>query len=807
MRYLVVVVAAVLVVLLAISGPTLAQQKTAPPATNAASAAEARALLDKYCVTCHNARLKTANLTFDKMDLSQVASDGAVWEKAVRKLRGGMMPPPGMPRPPLAAVDSFVTWLESSLDQAAGANPNPGTVALHRLNRAEYANAMRDLFGIEVDSTALLAADDISDGFDNMANVLKVSPTFLDQYITAAREVAHQAVGQPPPSGPVRVNLRGTPADPADLPLGTRTGTVAEYLFPADGEYEFRMAAGGGRGGRGGRGGAPAGPAAFAGGPENSSVVTLDGVKISTVGRVAVKAGPHKIVVSTPARSFIESESLLEAFVPGSAGPGYGGAGGRGGAPAAGVSVNGPFNATGTPLNSPSRQRIFVCHPPATSDAASEEIACASRIFANIERRAFRRPVTDRDVAAPLAFFKEARTAGDFDKGIEGGLVAILASPKFLYRAEIPPQNVAPGAMYRISDLELASRLSFFLWSSIPDNELLTLAEQGKLKDPAVLEKQVKRMLASPRANSLVTNFAFEWLKLRDMASFDPDPIVYPEFDASLRRAFQKEMELFIGSVFHEDRSALDLLNGNYTYVNERLALHYGIPNVRGDQFRSVTLTDPNRWGLLGKGALLMVTSYPNRTAPVLRGAFILESIAGTPPSPPPPNIPAFKENKDGEAAKTVRQIMEEHRANPSCNACHGVMDPLGFAFENYDSIGAWRSKDKFARTVIDSAGKLVDGTSVNGPADVRQALMKHPDQFVQTMAEKLLTYALGRHLEYYDMPGVRKIVKDAARDNYRFSSIVMGIVKSPQFEMRMKARDVAAKNTQTASNQKVGKN
>jgi mono/diheme cytochrome c family protein len=794
MRY---VVAAATVGLALISSAQLrAQQKSAP-----ANAASGRALLDKYCVTCHNARLKTANLTFDKMDLARVADDGAVWEKAVRKLRGGMMPPPGAPRPDLAAVDSFVTWLESSLDQAAGANPNPGTVALHRLNRTEYANVMRELFGIDVDAAALLPADDMSDGFDNIANVLKVSPSFLDQYITAARAVSVQAIGRPLPSDAIRVTLRGTPAEPADLPLGTRSGTVAEYLFPADGEYEFRMGGAGG-GGRGGRGGAP--PAAFAGDAENGAVVTLDGVKIATTGRVAVKAGMHKIVVSTPARSFIENESMLQSFVPGGSGPAYGGAGGRGGPAAGAVTVNGPFNPAGSRVDTVSRQRIFVCRPPDTS----EEAACAARIFANIEHRAFRRPVTDRDTAAPMAFFKQARAAGDFEKGIEGGLIAILASPKFLYRAEIPPQSVAAGSIYRISDLELASRLSFFLWSSIPDSELLTVAEQGKLKDPAVLEQQVKRMLKQPQAKSLVSNFAFQWLKLRDMAGFEPDPIIYPSFDARLRQAFTREMELFVGSVFQEDRSALDLLNGDYTYVNERLALHYGIPNVRGDQFRRVTLTDPNRFGLLGKGAILMVTSYPNRTAPVLRGSFILENIAGTPPSPPPPNVEAFKENKEGEQAKTVREIMEQHRANPSCNACHGVMDPLGFAFENYDSIGTWRTKDKYARTLIDSAGKLVDGTAVNGPADVRQALMKHPDQFVQTMTEKLLTYGLGRRLEYYDMPMVRKIVRDSAKDDYRFSSVVMGIVKSAPFQMSVKATESAAKRpTETAKNAPAARN
>ncbi len=786
MRYLVVAVAVA-----SLSGHLSGQQKSAP-----ANAASGRALLDKYCVTCHNARLKTANLTFDKMDLSHVADDGAVWEKAVRKLRGGMMPPPGAPRPDLSAVDSFVSWLETSLDQAAAANPNPGSVALHRLNRTEYANAMRELFGIDVDAAALLPADDMSDGFDNIANVLKVSPSFLDQYISAARAVSIQAIGKPLPSEAVLVNLRGTPADPADLPLGTRNGTVAEYLFPADGEYEFRVGGAGG-GGRGGRGRVP--QAGFT--PESdATVVTLDGVKIATTGRVIVKAGMHKIAVSTPARSLIENESMLQSFVPGSAGQAYGGAGGRGGGAQGAVTVNGPFNPAGSHVDTVSRQRIFVCRP----QDDSEEAACASRIFANIAHRAFRRPVTDRDTAAPMAFFKQARAAGDFEKGIEGGLIAILASPKFLYRAEIPPPNVAAGSLYRISDLELASRLSFFLWSSIPDSELLNVAEQGKLKDPAVLEQQVKRMLKQPQAKSLVSNFAFQWLKLREMASFEPDPIVYPSFDARLRQAFTREMELFVGSVFQEDRSTLDLLQGNYTYVNERLALHYGIPNVRGDQFRRVTLNDPNRFGLLGKGAILMVTSYPNRTAPVLRGSFILENIAGTPPSPPPPNVEAFKENKEGEKAKTIREIMEQHRANPSCNACHGVMDPLGFAFENYDSIGTWRTKDKYARTLIDSAGKLVDGTSVNGPADVRQALMKHPDQFVQTMTEKLLTYGLGRRLEYYDMPMIRKIVRGAAKDDYRFSSVIMGIVKSPPFQMSVKATESAAKKTtETAQDNK----
>ena len=520
--------------------------------------------------------------------------------------------------------------------------------------------------------------------------------------------------------------------------------------------------------------------------------MTLDGVRVPLTGRVFVTAGVHKVGVGTPARSFVESESALQSFIPGAGGGAFGAA--RGGGGGASVTVNGPFDPTGTRIEVPSRARIFVCHPP----DKNEELACANTIFSNLARRAFRRPVTDKDLAAPLAFFNDGGTSGDFEAAIQNGLMAILASPKFLYRVEFPPENLKAGAIYRIGDLDLASRLSFFLTSSIPDDELLKTAEQGRLKDAKVLEQQVRRLLVSPQSNSLVTNFAFQWLKVREINALDPDPLIYPNFDAGLRNAFRREIELFVESIIREDRSATDLLTADYTFVNERLAMHYGIPNVRGEVFRRVTLPDSTRWGLLGKGAILMVTSYPNRTAPVLRGAFILENITGTPPSPPPPNVEPFKENKEGERALTVRQIMEQHRANPTCNACHGVMDPLGFALENFDTIGAWRTKDRFARTAIDAGGKLVDGTAVSGPADLRQALMKHPEVFVQTMTEKLLTYALGRNLDYNDMPTVRKIVRDAARDNYRFSSIVMGIVNGAQFQMRKipevpKATEVAA--------------
>jgi hypothetical protein len=436
-------------------------------------------------------------------------------------------------------------------------------------------------------------------------------------------------------------------------------------------------------------------------------------------------------------------------------------------------------------VETPNRRKVFLCRPATPAD----ESACAARIVAILARKAFRRPVTDADLTPLMQFFADGRKTGTFEQGIENALTAMLSSAKFLYRTEPPPANAQPGAIYRLSDIELASRLSFFLWSSIPDNELLTLAEQRKLSVPKTLEAQVRRMLADPRSKTLTTNFAFQWLRVRDTATLDPDPYTYPAFDAPLRTAIRHEMELFLESIFREDRSVLDLLSANYTFLNERLARHYQVPNVRGDQFRRVTLTDPNRFGLLGKASVQMVTAYPNRTSPVLRGAYILENLLGTPPAPPPPNVEAFKENKEGEQFKTIRQIMETHRANPTCNACHGVMDPLGFALENFDTIGAYRGMDAFTRTKIDTSGKLVDGTAVNGPADLRTALLAHPEQFVQTLTEKLAMYALGRRIEYYDMPGIRAIVRDLKATDYRFSSLVMGIVSAPAFRSSMVER------------------
>jgi mono/diheme cytochrome c family protein len=748
------------VFLLNVFGAARPQQK---PAASTAStpAAQHKALVDQYCVGCHNQRSKTAGLMFDTMDLADVAKHGEVWEKAIRKLRGGLMPPPGSRQPERSSVDSFITWLETSLDQASAKNLDPGGVTLHRLNRTEYANSMRELFGIEVDASALLPTDDISDGFDNIADVLKVSPSFLDQYINAARAVTVQALAGAPTSNPARVLLRGNldqnPFVEGGLPLGTQPVMLTEHLFPADGEYEFRI--------------------------NGTAIVTLDGAKIGTTGRVAVKGGVHKVGLANMPRSFIESENALQSFVPaggGGGGAGGGGRGGGGGVPAGAVQIVGPYVPAGSLLEPVNRRRIFICRPAAEAD----EQACATKILSNIAKMAFRRPVTDRDLVAPLAFFKDGRSTGNFETGIQSGMMAILASPKFLYRAEPAPAGVAPGAVYKISDLELASRLSFFLWSQGPDQTLLDLAVQKKLSDPVVLDQQVKRMLSDARAKALVSNFAFQWLKIRDLDKVETDAVLFPNFDQSLRQAFRREMELFVESIVRENRSVMDFVNADYTFVNERLAAHYDIPNVRGNLFRRVTLTDQNRFGLLGKGAVLTVTSYPNRTAPVIRGAWILENIMGTPPAAPPPDVEGFKENKDGEKPKTIREIMEQHRAKPSCNGCHGVMDPLGFALENFDAIGGWRSKDRWAGEIIDASGKLVDGTPVASPTDLRKALDKRPDQLVQTVTEKLMTYALGRMVQYYDMPAVRKIVRDAAREDRRFGSIVLGIVKSAPFQM-----------------------
>jgi hypothetical protein len=782
-------------------------QAQAPGVSVASIAAPSRALIDSYCISCHNQRTKTADLALDTLSVDDVSAHAEVWEEVVRKLRGGLMPPAGVRRPPQAEVDAFVRSLEQALDQAALANPNPGRVALHRLNRVEYANAIEDLLGVRVDAAALLPKDDEADGFDNVASVLTVSPSFLEQYISAARVVTNLALGN---RAQRAVSITYRPARGTDqtqrvegLPLGTRGGLIVQHLFPADGEYKLNI-----------NGLAGAG---YVRGMEyvHTLVVLIDGVKVFQ-GRIGgeedikaidqrqaaavadingrfqsipltVTAGPHKIGVTFTARTFAESDDVLGSFKPGALEDRIVRVGS--------VEVLGPFNPSGL-SDTPARQRVFVCRPASAKGAGAagpptrDEETCASKIFANLAHRAFRRPVTPQDLEAPLAFYKAARQNADFEAAIREALPAILASPKFLYRSERTPATVKAGTTHRVSDFELASRLAFFLTGRAPDGQLLAAAGKGGLGQPKAVEAQIRRLLATPQANSLITSFAFQWLKLRALDDVDPDAILFPNFDESLREAFKREVELFVESVFREDRSVLDLLTADYTFVNERLALHYGIPDVRGTRFRRVTLADQNRFGLLGKGGVLTVTSYANRTAPVLRGAWILENLMGTPPAAPPPDVEGFPENKDGEKAKSVREIMEMHRAKPSCASCHGIMDPLGFALENFDAIGEWRSTDRWAAAPIDAAGKLVDGTSVGGPVDLRKALMRRPDQFVQTMTEKLMTYGLGRSVEYYDMPAVRQIVRDAARDNYRFSSIVIGIVKSAPFQMRKSATE-----------------
>ena len=752
-----------------------------------------RALVDQYCITCHNQKAPTANLMLDKMDLADVPARAETWEKVIQKLRGGMMPPLGLPRPNKAAVDGLIADLETSLDQAYLAQVNPGRVGIHRLNRAEYGNAVRDLVALDVDPTALLPADDANYGFDNIADSLSMSPVLMERYVTAAWKISALAVGDPK-IAPTTYTFRNRPDLSQDrhiegLPLGTRGGILMRYTFPLDAEYRFKVRFWGNT-------------VNTVRGLELPSLVevTLDGARVKLVrigGRedadlgntnptasadelskrvelqIPVTAGPHAVGFAFLEQSTGPSVELLEPFQREKIDPIN-----TSGIPEIDwVSVSGPYKPTG-PGDTPSRRAIFTCRPRPNADA----LACARKILTTLARRAYRRPVTERETERLLTYYQRGQNQGGFDTGIEGALAFILVSPQFLIRSEADPAGVAPGSSYRISDLELASRLSFFLWSSIPDDELLGLATRGKLKDPAVLEQQVRRMLADPRSEALVSNFFAQWLYLRNLKATVPDQQIFPDFDDNLREALLKETDLFIGNVIHEDRSVVDLLRADYTVVNERLAKPYGIPDIYGNQFRRVTLTNPARRGLLGQGSILTVSSYANRTSPVLRGKWILTNILGTPPPPPPPNVPAF----DEMAAGTVRERMEQHRTNPACAACHGVMDPLGFTLENFDAIGHWRTRD--AGRPIDASGTLPDGTKLNGPAAVVQAIGDRPELFVRTMTRMMLTYAVGRGLEYYDMPVVRTVAHEAAKKDYRFSELVLGIVKAPPFQMKVKA-------------------
>ena len=775
------------------------------PATFLAQADQHWGMLKTYCVACHSAKLRTGGLAFDELDAVGVPGKAQVWEKVVRKLRGGMMPPPGMPRPDKRQADAFVSWMEGYLDASAALDPNPGEVALHRLNRKEYANAIYDILGLKVDASELLPQDAQANGFDNIANVLQASPAFFNQYMAAARTVAVQAVGRPDarPGSKTYVNPgKGAQAFHVDgLPLGTRGGFAVQHAFPSDGEYEINLPS-------------PLRNIWFVGIEHQSTfIITLDGAKIyeTSIGgpeddraldidqspaqekidarfkniRFQAKAGPHQIAATFVARTLSESDDRM---------PSLGDSVGFDRmARVNSFEIRGPFKPTGL-SETPSRQRIFTCYPK----APAEELACAQRILSTVARRAYRSPISQDDMRSLLAFYEAGRKRGDFDEGIRSGLTRILASPHFLYRATVAdPANKIAESTYRLHDLELASRLSFFLWSSVPDDQLLEAAEARRLKDRAVLQRQVMRMLNDGRSRTLASNFAYQWLQLSALDEIVPDPKVFPLAD--VRDDMVREVEWFVDSVFREDHSVLDLMTADYSYLNERLAVHYGIHNVKGDLFRKVQMENPVRRGLLGKGAVLMVSSYPDRTSPVRRGAWILENITGTPPAPPPPDVEALlKDNKVGaKVFKSVRERLAEHRTKASCNACHGIMDPLGFALENFDAVGRWRDIEMFAGTPIDATGKLADGTPLAGPNDLREALMRNPEQFVQTFTEKLMMYALGRKLEYYDMSAVRAIVRSAAADHYRFSSLVMGIASSDAFQLKR----VSAEPVKTAKN------
>jgi hypothetical protein len=723
------------------------------------------ALLDKYCVTCHNDIELAGDLGFDRMHVENLHVDAKVWETVIRKIRGHLMPPPGEPRPETARLESFAGWLESSLDSAAVGDPNPGAPSLHRLNRAEYANAIRDLIDLPVNGAALLPGDDSSGGFDNIANALSVSPALLQAYVSAAAKVSRLAIGDPTVTSEI-AQYRAPRAlqQSAHLegqPLGTRGGLLINHVFPLDAKYEIRV----------GRAGSGFGLEAV--GADEDVEITIDGERKKLLPRsersgvIDVLAGAHALGVAIVQKR--DSQGVDDLFAVHAASVGI-----------ANVSVVGPIEAAG-PGDTPSRRKIFVCTP--TNGAA--EPACATTILKTLARRAFRRSVSDDDasLATLMKFYDEGRTLGTFDSGIQHALARVLVDPEFIFRFEKEPADLKPGSTYRLGGFELASRLSFFIWSSIPDDELLAAAEKGELDQPANLTREVRRMLADPKADALVRNFASQWLLLRQLDTVAP---ASNEFDGNLRKSFREETEQLFTSVLREDRSIVDLLDANYTFVDERLARHYGIPNIRGSRFRRVDLPDGARRGLLGQGSILTVTSAPNRTSPVKRGQWVLENILGSPVPPPPDGV---ETNLDQTAplgeVHSMRERLVRHQADPGCSACHKLMDPIGFAMENFDFIGKWRDAEGGAP--VDPHGEFIDGSVLDGPAGLRRVLLDRRELFVTTVTEKLMTYALGRTVAYYDMPAVRTIVQDAAADGYKLSTLVLGIVQSVPFQMKAK--------------------
>jgi mono/diheme cytochrome c family protein len=845
-----------------------AEATTAAPAAVAAQ----RAVFTQYCVSCHNERLRKAGtvpIALEGDALWDVAGNAATWEKVVLKMRAGVMPPAGAPRPDRNARAAFLGWLEGELDRAAATRPNPGrTEPFHRLNRAEYRNAVRDLLALDLDVSSMLPADDASYGFDNIAGVLKMSPTLMEQYLAAAQRVSRLAVGTPVAAPSIEyfriTDDLAQDVHLAGLPFGTRGGTQIDYVFPADAEYEIRVRIardlnesvpaytedqhveididgtrvggftlpgvgapppGTGRGAppAQGRGGVPAAagrgaqPAAERGGqpgagrgggdaqPERPQISQIDGgIRVTARQReernkadeswnlrIPIKAGPRALTVTfTNRTSALDETTRLPFQRPYPAGVNIPET--RKGVHLRSVEIAGPYKVTG-PGDTPSRRRIFICRPmngsngsnvPNGSNGSNDpNVLCAQRILTALARRAYRRPVTNADVAPLMAFYGEGAGSG-FEEGVQRAVRRLLVSPEFLLRVERDPAKAAPGTPYRITDIELASRLSFFLWSSIPDDELLAAAEKGQLREADAVRAQVQRMLADPRADAFVTNFAGQWLFLRNLQAVVPVQNLFPDFDDTLRQAFRRETELFFGSIVRENRSVLDLLRADYTFLNERLARHYGIPNVKGSHFRRVALGSQSaRSGILGQGSVLTVTSYPDRTSPVVRGKWILENLLGTPPPPPIPNVGELRPTKGDGVVLSMRERMEQHRRNPVCASCHAMMDPLGLSLENFDAVGKWRTLGE-SSTSIDASGVFPDGSKFEGAAGLKEMLLRS-ERFVPTITEKLLTYALGRGLEHYDAPAVRGIVRSAARDDYRFSSLITGIAQSAPFTMR----------------------
>ena len=786
-----------------------ARANQAAPAKAAAPAAPAvpiKGFVDAYCVTCHSQRMKAAGLVLENRDVAAMAQDAEIWEKIATKMHAGAMPPPGSKRPDAAAYQAFIDTVEQSLDKTASSSPNPGRPPIHRLNRLEYTNAIRDLLALEVDGKAMLPADDSGYGFDNIADVLSVSPGLLERYLLAANKISRLAVGDPsivPGSTVYDVSDRTMGQDDRmneDLPFGSRGGAAIRHYFPLDGEYSVKFTLQ--------RSDLAATNMIRGLDVENLIDVRLDrqrlkvvkiggGVDKPTFGAVAnyyaeefapddkaefrfkATAGTHTVAVTLNRDLwYMEGVGVNRLALTSDAfnqGVTSGAGSGRIDMTIRKVTVGGPFDGK-VPADSPSRRRIYVCKPT----GAADEDACATRILSNLARRAYRRPVSLQETKDLMAFYQKGRTGASFDAGIQTALARLLVDPKFLFRLEADPVSAPKGGSYRVSDIDLASRLSFFLWSSIPDDELLRVATNGTLRQPAVLEQQVKRLLADPRSGVMISNFFEQWLYLRNMGSVRPDPARFPTFDDNLRVAFQQETRLFLESQVREDRPVTELLTANYTFLNERLARHYGVPNVAGSHFRRVTLTDDKRAGLLGQGAILTVTSYNDRTSVVQRGKWIMDHLLGVPPPPPPPNVPPLDDTK---IEGSLRQRMELHRKNPVCATCHSQIDPLGFALENFDAVGQFRALDGV--TPVDPSGKLVDGTAFDGPSSFRKALLTRSNAFRSTLTKNLLTYAMGRGVEYFDMPAVRQVMRESRSSGDRWSAVVLAIVKSQPFQMR----------------------